>query len=187
VYIQRFPALGQKHRISTDGGLDLVWAPDGNACTIYLRSRKTAMMAVSIDTRLPVWVGQPEVLFERAYYRTWPGHRTYDLDPSRTRSLMIKADQRADATGGGSRIQVVLNWHEELKRLGRPTDVSWARSQVAPTRERCRRSISAVAAFLGRVLALSNRWGARTIPAKLQYCRSTKTPECRRTLSRNRA
>jgi hypothetical protein len=30
---------------------------------------------------------------------------------------MIKADERADATGGGSRIQVVLNWQEELKRL----------------------------------------------------------------------
>jgi hypothetical protein len=74
-------------------------------------------MAVSIDTGSPVTVGKPEVLFERAYYRTWPGHRTHDLDPSGTRFLMIKVDERADATGGGSRIQLVLNWHEELKRL----------------------------------------------------------------------
>jgi hypothetical protein len=30
---------------------------------------------------------------------------------------MVKPDESADATGGGSRIQIVLNWHEELKRL----------------------------------------------------------------------
>jgi serine/threonine-protein kinase len=116
VYIQRFPELGQKRQISTEGGLDPLWAPDGTRL-YYLRSPQTAMMAVSIDTRPPVRVGKPEVLFERAYYRTRPGHRTHDLDPSGTRFLMVKPDESADATGGGSRIQIVLNWHEELKRL----------------------------------------------------------------------
>jgi serine/threonine-protein kinase len=116
VYFQRFPELGQKRRVSTEGGLDPLWAPDGTRL-YYLRSPRTAMMAVSIDVGPTVRVGKPEVLFERAYYRTLPGHRTHDLDPGGTRFLMIKADERADATGGGSRIQVVLNWQEELKRL----------------------------------------------------------------------
>jgi hypothetical protein len=116
VYIQRFPELGQKQRISTEGGLDPLWAPDGTRL-YYLRSSQGPMMAVSIDTGPPFRVGKPEVLFAREYYRTFPGHRTHDLDSSGTRFLMIKPDERADATGGGARIQVVLNWFEELKRL----------------------------------------------------------------------
>jgi eukaryotic-like serine/threonine-protein kinase len=120
VYIQRFPGLGQKLQISTEGGFDPVWAPDGTRL-YYLQSPRTAMMAVPIDTRPPIRVGKPEVLFERAYYRTCPGHRTHDLDPDGTLFLMIKADEKADPMGCGSRIQVVLNWFEELKRLV-PTD-----------------------------------------------------------------
>jgi hypothetical protein len=72
------------------------------------------MMAVDITTTPAAVVGKPRKLFEGPYSRSpafWPN---YDVTPDGQRFLMVKGSPPIPAT----RINVVLNWAEELKRLG---------------------------------------------------------------------
>ena len=107
VYVQRFPELGQKIKVSQGGGIDPLWSPDGTR--LYYRSG-TTMMVVSMENGRPR--GSPERLFEWVYYRASPGPRTYDIGKG-TPLLAIKPDEG----GRNPEIHVVLNWTEELKRL----------------------------------------------------------------------
>jgi len=111
VYVQRFPELGRKERVSPGGGIDPVWSADGKR--LYYRS-ETTMMVVSMEGGRPR--GSAESLFEWAYYRPSPGPRSYDVADG-TPLLVIKPD----AAGDDPKIHVVLNWFDELKRL-LPTD-----------------------------------------------------------------
>ncbi len=73
------------------------------------------MMVVSVQTNPTFSVDKPSVLFEGNYLRN-PTRLTYDISPDGQRFLMIK-----EAMTGQTRINVILNWFEELKRLV-PTD-----------------------------------------------------------------
>ena len=113
VYVQRFPGLGDKLPISTDGGQQPVWSPDGSE--LFYRGPR-GMMAVPVDTEPMFRAGDPEVLFEQQYYY-FRGDRTYDVAPD-GRFLMIKAGATTDdGSAPTAQITVVLNWFEELKRL----------------------------------------------------------------------
>jgi serine/threonine-protein kinase len=107
VYVQRFPELGKKIKVSQGGGIDPVWSLDGSR--LYYRSG-TMVMVVSIKDGRPS--GSAEPLFEWIYYRANPGPRTYDIGQG-TALLAIKPD----AAGRDPEVHVVLNWFEELKRL----------------------------------------------------------------------
>ena len=71
VYVQRFPGLGERQQISTDGGMDPMWSPDGRAL-FYLGTRGSGppneMVVVAIDPGPPLSVGNPEALFGHAPY-----------------------------------------------------------------------------------------------------------------------
>ena len=115
VYAQRFPGLGGKQIISTDGGVQPLWSPDGQEL-FYRGSR--GMMAVLVETDPVFRPGDPEVLFEQQYYfDRFRARRTYDLAPD-GRFLMVKESAAAtDAEGPTAQIILVQNWFEELKRL----------------------------------------------------------------------
>ena len=112
VYVQRFPGLGAKEPISTDGGLQPVWSPDGTE--LFYRGPR-GMMAVPVETGPTFSAGDPEVLFEQQYYFD-RSRRTYDLAPD-GRFLMIKDGATTDGAAQTAQITVVLNWFEELERL----------------------------------------------------------------------
>ena len=65
--------------------------------------------------------GNPRVLFEGSYVpetaSSWDAH-SYALSPDGQRFLMIKEDARRDGASGPPEIVVILNWGEELKRIG---------------------------------------------------------------------
>ena len=77
VYLQRFPELGRKIQVSTSGGVQPIWEPDGSR--IFFRSG-THMMAAEIRTGERVTVGVATELFEDV-----PGgagdHTRYDVAP----------------------------------------------------------------------------------------------------------
>ena len=71
------------------------------------------MMAVDITTTPTAVVGKTRKVFERPYNRSnafWPN---YDVSPDGQRFLMVKGSPPMPAT----RINVVLDWSEDLKRL----------------------------------------------------------------------
>jgi len=112
IYVKPYPGPGGVVQISTDGGNEPRWAPDGREL-FYRKGDK--MMAVSIQTEPNFEAGPPRLLFERAYAQNHVGSLSnYDVD-SEGRFLMIK-----EGEAGQAQIKVVLNWFEELKRLVPP-------------------------------------------------------------------
>ena len=112
VYVQRFPSLGDKIAVSTDGGAQPLWSPDGDE--LFYRGPR-GMMAVPVETDPTFRAGEPELLFEQQYYFLL-GRRTYDLAPD-GRFLMVKEETAPDASAGQEVIILVQNWFEELTRL----------------------------------------------------------------------
>ena len=114
VYVERFPDLGSKRRISTDGGRAPVWSPNEREL-FYLREfgASSQVWAVPIDTEPTLMPRTPELLFGGGdYYQVGP--HPYDLAPD-GRFLMIKNEGQADGEVQPTQVSVVLNWFEELK------------------------------------------------------------------------
>ena len=108
VYVRPFSGSGSKHQISTEGGTEPVWAPDGRE--LFFRNGDK-MMVVNINTHPEFKVSKPNLLF-RGWYSTDRIAANYDISPDGQRFLMIKGEQTAV-----TQIKVILNWAEELKRL----------------------------------------------------------------------
>jgi serine/threonine-protein kinase len=118
IYMERFPDLGDRQRISTQqGGWAPVWSHDGREI-FYRRVSDGAMMAARVQTTPVLTIGEPVRLFESKGYDQvippqagGPAGRTFDVAPD-GRFLMIKESQPS-ATGD---IILVQNWFEELKQ-----------------------------------------------------------------------
>ena len=100
-----------KWQISTDGGIEPVWARNGREF-FYRNENGDQMMAVDITTEPTFRAGTPRLLFEGSYLRGGVAGAFYDATPDGQRFLMTQAGEER-----GSQINVVLNWFEELKRL----------------------------------------------------------------------
>ena len=105
VYVISYPSKDRLVQISTDGGTDPRWGPDGKE--LFYRNGKK-LMAVALRTQPEFSAGSPQVMFEGDYAF---GDPLYDISPSGQRFLMMTREE------GLEQINVVLNWFEELKRL----------------------------------------------------------------------
>jgi len=115
VYVQAFPVSGGKWQISTNGGEQPVWARTGRE--LFYRNGDR-MMAVDVTTQPSFSAGSPHLVFEGRYERLPWEATNYDVSPDGQQFLMIQ-DSGQDESA--TRINVILNWFEELKRLV-PTD-----------------------------------------------------------------
>jgi serine/threonine-protein kinase len=109
VYVQPYPGPGGKWQISTEGGTEPVWNPNGRE--LFYRSGDK-MMAVDIATQPGFAAGKPRMLFEGQYEGAGPV-ANYDISPDGQRFLMIKTNEQESAP---TQINVALNWFEELKK-----------------------------------------------------------------------
>ena len=116
VYVQRFPALGGKQTISTDGGRDPLWSADGSE--LFYRAPAGMMVVPVLETEPTFRAGDAEVLFDTQYLFVIT-LRTYDLHPDGRRFLMVKEGALTDDSGASTGPQIILveNWFEELQRL----------------------------------------------------------------------
>jgi serine/threonine-protein kinase len=114
VKVRPLTGSGTVVQVSSDGGWEPVWSPDGS--TLYYRNiNGTKMMAVSIGPGPLLRVGTPRVLFENArLVAGWAWGRNYDISPDGKRFLMITS---SSPPIWPSEYHVILNWAQELKRL----------------------------------------------------------------------
>jgi hypothetical protein len=95
--------------VSSDGGSYVLWRGDGKEL-FYRNGNK--LMAVGVASKgSSLTLSAPHVLFDRRYGFETSTIANYDVNLDGTRFLMMK-----DEVGAG-RINLVLNWFEELKRL----------------------------------------------------------------------
>ena len=113
VYVEAFPATGFRRQISTLGGFEPHWRPDGKE--LFYRAPNQTLMAVERDeqARRP-W----NSVHRRRYFATriqWMEIQAvahhYAAAPDGQRFLMISATDEAQS----SPITVVLNWTAALK------------------------------------------------------------------------
>jgi len=121
VYVRRFPSLDGKWQITTDGGNEPRWGPDGQEI-YYRRASDNSVLAVSVETEPSFTAGKPRVLITGDYLDlgTPP---SYDVSLDGQRFLMIKAVQETSAASAPQQtsLVVVYNWFEELNRLAPPS------------------------------------------------------------------
>ena len=110
IYVQPYPGPGGKWQISTSGGAEPIWNPNGREL-FYRNGIK--MMAVDISTQPAFSPGKPKVLFEGRYLPTNAALPFYAVTPDGQKFLMVKASEPEQAA---TQINVVLNWFEELKQ-----------------------------------------------------------------------
>jgi eukaryotic-like serine/threonine-protein kinase len=121
VYVAPFPSLAPRERISTEGGMHPLWAPDGRE--LYYRTaanmedqehralgQHTRVMAVSIETKPTFKAGQPHLLFEGPYFAS--GHDIAVAPDGRGFILIRESESQSGPNG----LQVVVHWVEELKQ-----------------------------------------------------------------------
>ncbi len=111
IYVQPFPALGDKWLVSAGGGEEPRWARDGRQL-FYRQADK--MMAVDVQTTPAFKAHVPRLLFEGIYARSnlWTNY-----DVRAQGFVMLKEENEARAN---QVLRVVLNWSDELKSSSRP-------------------------------------------------------------------
>jgi eukaryotic-like serine/threonine-protein kinase len=120
IYVRTFPDVNRgKWQVSSDGGNSPLWSPDGRE--LFYRSGD-ATMAVEVETDPTFKRGNPKILFRGTYYSNslmekmvW---NPWDIHPNGKKFLMIKppaSTGAASAEGGPRKINIIINWFEELK------------------------------------------------------------------------
>jgi Tol biopolymer transport system component len=113
IWVQAFPA-GERHRISTNGGINPAWSPNGRELFFLAREGSVvSLMAVDFTPGTEFKAGVPHRLFDGPFYITMP-QRSWDVTPDGQHFIMVRQDQRPDEIV--SKLNVVLNWGEELKK-----------------------------------------------------------------------
>jgi serine/threonine-protein kinase len=103
VYVRSASGGGGAWQVSMGGGTEPVWSPDGRE--LFYRDGDR-MMSVPVTTSDEFHSEAPMLLFEGQF------EEGYAVDPEEQRFLMVQAEP-----GAMTRINVVLNWFEELRRL----------------------------------------------------------------------
>ena len=106
-YVRAPGETERRIQVSPSGGTHPHWSRNGRE--LFYRSG-SKMLVVAVDTASQLTLSQPQLLFEQRYaFGTAQTIPNYDVSADGQRFLMVK-----DESSSG-RINVVLNWVEELK------------------------------------------------------------------------
>jgi Tol biopolymer transport system component len=109
VYVERFPQLGNRRQISTDGGAEVLWSRTGDE--LFYRER-TRLMAVRADLGPVLSVGQPEAVLTGLRNSPDCLERAYDVSYDGRTIYIVR-----DRAGAEPDLILVQNWLQELGRL----------------------------------------------------------------------
>ena len=121
IFVRPFPDVdsGGKLQVSRNGGNNPLWSPDSREL-FYRNGDKIMVVPVEIDSTLRL--GNPAVLFEGPYFQSSLSNgavTSWDITPDGKRFLMMKeaeATERGSTQRGPHKINIVVNWLEELKQ-----------------------------------------------------------------------
>jgi Tol biopolymer transport system component len=109
VYLRPFPAPNQRWQVSTHGGTQPVWNPNGREI-FYRDGDKMMAVKVNVSADAAPALSEPELLFERPYsYGAGITIPNYDVSADGQRFLMVKED------AGVRHLNLILNWTQELE------------------------------------------------------------------------
>jgi hypothetical protein len=106
IYVQPFPGSGPKTRISTEGGSVPRWAHSGRELFFWNFGVDRQLLSVDVQPGAVFRAGLPQALFKA------PAGTTWDAAADGKRFLV----ETPAATSGGRRMEVVVNWFDELNR-----------------------------------------------------------------------
>jgi hypothetical protein len=119
IWVRAYPGPGAPVRVSRNGGVQPVWAHSGKEL-FYIEGQagdpNSRLMGVSVQATAELGFGSPQVLIDGGFvtYANAPG--VYDVSLDDRRFLMIGTAGAAHEEAPRPRINIVLNWFEELKR-----------------------------------------------------------------------
>ena len=111
MYVQPFPPDGNPYEIGT--GIHPMWSRDGKQ--LFFVQRQGQFMSVSVSSQPTFAFGNPTSI-TRGTLDQGPGtQRPYDITPDGKFVGVVTAGATETGVAVTSRIEVVLNWFEELK------------------------------------------------------------------------
>ena len=105
VYVRALPGPGGRFQVSTDGGGEPLWAPDGRR---LLYRTGTHMMAATLSLGEQAIVTRRDTLFEDVFAREG-GRQAYDISPD-GKTLVV-----GRLIGSDARMVIVVNWLDEMR------------------------------------------------------------------------
>ena len=120
IYVEPFPPTGARWRISQEGGNFPLWSPDASALfyrRTVVQNSSRRLQSVDVKTAPDFTFGNERTLpIER--FLIFPFYRDYDITPDGQRFVMVFPEGQAEpGESSRGRIEVVLNWFNELERL----------------------------------------------------------------------
>lgn len=109
VYLTSFPEVDGKWQVSSEGGLDPIWNPEGTS--LFYRSLGSSLMEVDLDpTGASPRLGTPEALFSARWVNDLEAS-TYDVSPDGQQFATAVLPEESVRTP----ITVVVNWTAGLE------------------------------------------------------------------------
>ena len=107
VYVQPFPGPGERLRVSSNGGVEPVWARDGSE--LFYAETDRVVMAVRVQKGATLQLGRPTPVLREP--RSPDSGRTYDVSPDGRRFIALQSLNAAAPS-----LTVVLNWVDDLQK-----------------------------------------------------------------------
>ena len=111
IYVTPFPGPGPSRQVSVGGGYEPLWSRDGRE--LFFQNG-TRLMVADIAPGPAFKAGPPRVLYEGRFRGTVNGNTPWSVSSDGKRFLRV---QQAQPDGPIDRIDIVLGWGDQLKRL----------------------------------------------------------------------
>ena len=108
VFVQSFTSSGGRAQVSTNGGIEPHWSPDGRSL-YYLHNDE--LLAVPLEPGPAFAPGRPKTLFSGITYISIDSAETYHVAPVGDRFIMMRP---TDTHATAQEVRTILNWFTEL-------------------------------------------------------------------------
>jgi Tol biopolymer transport system component len=112
IYVAPFPGPGPRHQISIDGGTEPLWSRDGRELFFQNGDK---LMSVVVTPGAAFSASPPRIAYEGRFSASINGNTSWSVTPDGKRFLRI---QQVEPERAITQFELVLNWFDELKRLG---------------------------------------------------------------------